>query len=88
MSLVSDQRIAYGIRFTELTMGLEAVTADAQDLGIELFERCQIALKSLEFAGSDRGEICIVKGQHQVKFSEQLTDDDRSPGRFGAEQRY
>ena len=86
--LVGDQRVVEAVFFAEPTMGREAVTADAQDLGIELFERGQVALKSFELAGSDRGEVGIMEGQHQVFFAEQLADDDRAPGRFGTEQRY
>lgn len=86
--LVGDQRVVEAVFLAEPAMGREAVTADAQDLGIELFERDQVALKSLEFTGSDQGEVGIIEGQHQVLFPEQFADDNRSLGRFGAEQRY
>ena len=45
-------------------MGLQRIATDAQNLGIELFKSFQIALKSLEFTLSNRGEIGKIEGQN------------------------
>jgi hypothetical protein len=46
-SRVGNQWIVDGIFFTELSMGVKIVAADAQYLGIELFKTCDVVLKSL-----------------------------------------
>ncbi len=61
-------------------MGLEAVTTDAQNLGILLFKALDVALKSLQFARSDRGEVGVVEGQYQIFLAEQVTYMDGPPG--------
>ena len=63
-------------------MGLEAVTTDAQNLGILLFKAFYVALKSLEFARSDRGKISVIEGQHQMFLAELITEMDGPLGRF------
>lgn len=47
----------------KLPMSVERIATDAQNLGIELFKSLQIALKSLEYTLSDRGEISKIKRQ-------------------------
>lgn len=52
----------------KVEMGLQCVGTDAQDLSVELFKTREIVLKSLHFAGSAGGEICIVQGQDNRPF--------------------
>lgn len=73
---IADEWVADAVLFTELPVGIQTVAADAQNLGIELFETGEVPLKSLQFAASDRGKIGVVEGEHQVSFTEQFTEPD------------
>ncbi len=60
----------------EFLMRFESIAADAQNLGVELFKLRDIPLKSLEFAGSDRGEISIIESQHHWTLLQGLREGD------------
>jgi hypothetical protein len=54
-------------------VGVEVVSTDAQNLGIELFKARDVPLKSLQFTGSDRGKVGEVEGKDNVFFTENVT---------------
>lgn len=63
-AVIGNQGVADAIFFTKSLMGIERITTDAQDLGVELFKTVDIPLKSLQFARSNRGEIGIVESKN------------------------
>jgi len=60
----------------KLLMSCQAVSADAQDLGVKLFKTLEICLKSLHLPGSAGGEIGEVEGQHDVSFPQIFRQQD------------
>jgi len=70
---IRNQWVAEVVQFAELPVGFEAVTADAQDLGIELFKASNVSLKSLQFTRSSRGEIGEIKSKNDVLFTQDVS---------------
>jgi hypothetical protein len=63
-------------------MRIDAVHADAQDLGIELLESGEVLLKRDQLDSSRIGEIEDVKGQHD-DFAPQLRQAERAGAKAG-----
>jgi hypothetical protein len=85
--LICDQGIGDAVELAELPVGVEAVTTDAQNLGIELFKAGNVPLKSLQLARSDRGEVGVIESQHQVFFTQQISQMNGPMSRFAGKQR-
>lgn len=79
-AVVGEQRKTQIQRCGEVVMGLQGVGTYAQDLGVELFKVFDIALKSLQFDGSARGEVFRVEGQHHRTLLDQLAEHDLALG--------
>lgn len=84
---VTDQWKIDGELFAEFLQCFQAVTADAQNLGIKLFIGCQLLLKSLQFTLSDRGEGGIVEGQYRYLALQNRRQTNLALGGLGREQR-
>lgn len=80
---VTEQWIADPVLSGESPVGFKIVTTDAQNLGIERFEAGYITLKRQQFSRSDRGEVRVVKGQHDRFLPDQLGQVKGSMGRRG-----
>lgn len=63
---ITDQRELQAMLLDKRLMGLERIATDAQNLGILLFKGRQVLLKSKQFILSDRGEIGVIEGQHDI----------------------
>lgn len=61
-AFIGNKREIQAVLLAEFLLCRQAVGADTQDLGVELFKSMEIFLKSLHFASSDRGEIGQVEG--------------------------
>ena len=77
-AVVGDQGKADAVLGAEFPVRDQRVAADAQDLGVVLFETGQVPLKSLQFVGSGRGEIGEIEGQHQWPVLQQLGERQRT----------
>lgn len=64
-------------------MGLNAVAAYTQNLGVKAFKAGNIFLEGLEFAGSDRRKISKVKCKYHIFLSPVFQQLDRAFVRDG-----